>query len=366
MYHSNIYSQSSEEDSPVRSPSNTSTSLSTVSRNITYTLFVFDVNLKKTTFLLPADVAETLPEKVEYSRVKAYLKPKKGRLLFNHGKCLAIHCFDKQEACSSGGKYSMKLRDSMIDRKRMGYVVLPKTDNLRAAEVYDGGVEFKDADVNCVMDGDKVHVTYKVITAPRPHIPLSEKQRTQNLLYHLEKYILEKNLPLDLKSPRKTNIANLCRFTGGGDVTVSARKGVVVIGGTSVIDERDITPLKEGDVTTTTSVETKLPTNPTTYRDAEQQLFANMHMSASEAVIDGLLCGEIEPSEVKRILAYGSILKPGSNLVALYKLVAEFNKDTYVQIDYQVETIYWHNFFDGVLLYMLNRLICNDRPELTE
>ena len=56
------------------------------------------------------------------------------------------------------------------------------------------------------------------------------------------------------------------------------------------------------------------------------------------------------------MISYGTILKPGCNLVVLYKLVAEFNSDTYIQIDYQVATMYWHNYFDRVLLYMFNKL----------
>ena len=73
---------------------------------------------------------------------------------------------------------------------------------------------------------------------------------------------------------------------------------VVVIGGTSIIDEEDITSLNEGDVTTTTSAKKKLPTNSITYEETEQQPFANVHMSAPEAMIDRLLHGEIEPSRL--------------------------------------------------------------------
>lgn len=32
------------------------------------------------------------------------------------------------------------------------------------------------------------------------------------------------------------------------------------------------------------------------------------------------------------MIAYGTILKPGANVVALYKLAAPFNKETYIQI----------------------------------
>ena len=63
---------------------------------------------------------------------------------------------------------------------------------------------------------------------------------------------------------------------------------------------------------------------------------ANMHLSASEAMITGLVSGRIDPVETKRMNTYGTIWR---NLVTLYKLVAEFNKETYIQVDYDVETI---------------------------
>ena len=130
------------------------------------------------------------------------------------------------------------------------------------------------------------------------------------------------------------------------------------MGGGVYNDEEEVTPLKEGDVPTITNIENKLPTNPMTYEEMEKQLFANMHLSASKAMITGLISGEIDPSEV---IAYGTIIKPGRNLVTLYKLVGEFNEKTYIQVDYQVETIYWHNYFDRVLLYnMFNKLCLKD------
>ena len=45
-----------------------------------------------------------------------------------------------------------------------------------------------------------------------------------------------------------------------------------------------------------------------------------------------------------------------------YQSVAGLNEETYIQIDYQVKAIYWHDFFDKVLLYMFNKL-CKDRVE---
>lgn len=88
-----------------------------------------------------------------------------------------------------------------------------------------------------------------------------------------------------------------------------------------------------------------------------------MYLSASHILINGLVSGDVDPAQINRIISYGTILKPGCNLVVLYKMVAEFNCATYVQIDYQVSTIYWHNFFDRVLLYMLYRITSSGSSE---
>ena len=113
--------------------------------NVTYIFFRFDINLEKILFTLPAEVAIALPEMVYYSQVNCYLpsslRKKTGMLFFSHAKRVAIHCFNTQEACSSGGSYSTKLRESMIDRKGKGYITLSnETCKLRAAEVFDGGM----------------------------------------------------------------------------------------------------------------------------------------------------------------------------------------------------------------------------------
>ena len=63
--------------------------------------------------------------------------------------------------------------------------------------------------------------------------------------------------------------------------------------------------------------------------DVERQLFANMHLSSCEALISGLMHKNVDPNSINCMIAYGTILKPGSNLVALYKSVAPFNKNTY-------------------------------------
>ena len=82
-----------------------------------------------------------------------------------------------------------------------------------------------------------------------------------------------------------------------------------------------------------------------------------MHTSASETLIAGLIEGKVDPSEVKCMISisFGTILKPGSNLVALYQLVAGLNKETYIQIDYQVKTMYWHDFLtEYYCIYSIN------------
>ena len=153
-------------------------------------------------------------------------------------------------------------------------------------------------------------------------------------------------------------MSKLCRFSGGGYVSIVSSHGVVVIGGTCTDENEEVTPLKEGDIATTGNIENKLATNAMSYQDTEKQLFANMHKSASEATLVAILNGDLNPNVVNRMVAYGTILKPGTNIVTLYKLVAELNNETYVQVDYQVHTIYWHSFFNRVSLYMLNK-VCN-------
>lgn len=322
------------------------------------------MNVTKQTFTLPADLAEKLPIQVEYETLTPYLSVsgRGGKVLFEHSNRVAFHYFDNQEACSGGGQYSNKLRQNMVDRARSGYVVLPTNTKLRAAEVYDGGADYENIDVQCVSDNerDTVHVTYKPVVGPRYRTPLTEKQRTENLENHLEKYLSEEQLPLSLKPYKRMNISGYCRFSGGGHITMMSNQGVIVIGGTCVDQDEEVTPLKDGDVPATSTIENKLATNPKTYEETEKQLFANMHRSASEATICGLIQGDLNATRVKRMIGYGTILKPGNNIVSLYKLVAELNGNTYIQIDFEVETIFWHNYFDRVLLYMFNKL-CKTR-----
>ena len=139
-----------------------------------------------------------------------------------------------------------------------------------------------------------------------------------------------------------------------------------MIGGTVLDDEEEeeeVTPLKAGDVATTATIENKLATSSLSLEQTEKQLFANMFVSATQTVLSGLINGGLTSSSIERMVAYGTIMKPGTNLVLLYKLIAPFNGDTYVQIDYRIQTIYWHYFFNRVLQYTFNKLSATSPPE---
>ena len=65
--------------------------------------------------------------------------------------------------------WSAKLKCNTIDRQRRGgYVELPEKRMLRAAEVYDGGMDYRDADVQCISGGGKMQMTFKLIEASQP------------------------------------------------------------------------------------------------------------------------------------------------------------------------------------------------------
>ena len=158
-------------------------------------------------------------------------------------------------------------------------------------------------------------------------------------MHHLEKLFVKQKIPIKIATQKKDiTYSKLCRFSSGGDVTLISNNGPFIIGVPS-IDKDEVTPLKKGDVDTTSCIENKLVTNLQSYSDTEKQLFANMHLSCTEALISRLLDGTVDPSEIDRVIAYGTILKPGLNIVALCKLVAPFNSETYVQIEYMTETI---------------------------
>ena len=236
------------------------------------------------------------------------------KFFMSHEKLVAFKIFEKPEACSTrGGRYSFKLRESMINRRRKpsGYVSLPELGTLRAAEVYDGGSHYKNRKVMCSSSHGTVQLSYEEPPMPvRPSTPLSEKERTANLVDHLQQYFEKEGIPLEVVTQKKdVSYSNLCRFSGGGDVTLISRNGPLVIGvPTGDVDE--VTPLKKGDMATTSSIENKLATNSQSYPDTEQQLFANMLLSSTEAFIARLLDGSVDPNEVNHVIAYGTIWNP--------------------------------------------------------
>ena len=67
-------------------------------------------------------------------------------------KCLAFRVFENREACSRGGEYASNLHSSMKDRASDGYVTLPNPTKLRAAEIYDDGIEYQDVEVKVNED----------------------------------------------------------------------------------------------------------------------------------------------------------------------------------------------------------------------
>ena len=302
----------------------------------------------------PLDLMTLLPEEVTSSRLKNYLPScfRHGKIAFDHEKSIGVYCFLAQEACFSLGDNSILLLDRLQDRKRQkdGYVQLPSNGQLRAAEVYEGGTTYNAIDVKLDDSDGKLHVHMDIPREARiSYTPPTEEIRTGHLVQHLRWFIEDKKLPL-VVNPTRGIVKKVSVFSGGGDVSITSSHGCVVIGGTDMaMDEDDVTPLKEGDVATTTTIENKIAINSRSYmyHNCEQQLFANMHLSATHALVNQLFDGSIKPSQVERIVAYGSILKPGFNSVALYTLVAPCNSKTYVQVDYCVHTIYWHPFLIG-------------------
>ena len=79
--------------------------------------------------------------------------------------------FDEQEGCSKGGRYSVSLWDSMIDRSDRD-LKLPIADNLHAAKVYDGSVRYKDIEVKTTGTEEGEYVFSIKCTKPvRPSNP---------------------------------------------------------------------------------------------------------------------------------------------------------------------------------------------------
>ena len=161
-----------------------------------------------------------------------------------------------------------------------GYITLPDTSKLRVAKVFDGGNKYSKAEVQSTISGvgDRIHtVKGKILNIPRParpDTPLSEKQQTENLIHHLDQFFSVEKLPLSMRVYHGSKFSDLCWFSGGGDVTIYAKDGVVIIGGTCIDDL--MTPWREGDVPITSCIENKLTMNTTSYEDTELQLFVGV------------------------------------------------------------------------------------------
>ena len=56
-----------------------------------------------------------------------------------------------------------------------------------------------------------------------------------------------------------------------------------------------------------------------------------MFVSATEVMVSGFLSGNLMPLSVERVVIYGTILKPGTNLVSIH--VGRPIQNTYIQID---------------------------------
>ena len=98
---------------------------------------------------------------------------------------IGFQLFNDQEACSSGGKwsYAYALWKSRIDRSDRK-LKIPLADNLHVADVFDGGIEYKDMQV-ATLKNDEFTFSVRDIRS-RATTPPTEKQRTQNVIHNYE------------------------------------------------------------------------------------------------------------------------------------------------------------------------------------
>ena len=85
------------------------------------------------------------------------------------------------------------------------------------------------------------------------HLPLyPRRKKTANLVDYLQHYFTEEKIPLEVATLKKNiSYSKFCRFSGGGDVSIISCNGPIVIG----VPEDEVTPLKDGDVATTSNTE---------------------------------------------------------------------------------------------------------------
>ena len=72
--------------------------------------------------------------------------------------------------------------------------------------------------------------------------PHTIQHKRKNRKPHKSSTKIHYKVPFSLTSENKIAFTNLCKFSGG-DITVSASKGVIVIGGTTTYDDDELTPL---------------------------------------------------------------------------------------------------------------------------
>ena len=115
-----------------------------------------------------------------------------------------------------------------------------------------------------------MQISYTDVPGPeRPSTPLSEKEKNGKSSAPPTALFYRGNVPLEIATPRKSiSYSKFCRFSGGGDVSIISCNGPVVIG-VPGMDQDEVTPLKDGDVATTSNIENKLATNSQLYSDTE-------------------------------------------------------------------------------------------------
>ena len=297
--------------------------------------------------------------------------PKAKKYLVSSKHSVIISIFENLEGCSSHGRYAKRLMSTLQDRERScgRYVTLPfSIGKMMAAEVFDGGSIYGDtcSSYSCKPKEGGTEIELKLFikdpkVPARPSTPLSEGQRTTLVTQHLRKVLPKEHPSLSLDvSFDQGNLKGTCRFSGRGDLTIMSKKGPIVIGGTQTSMTEDDSPDAKGDCPSTSNVEAKLATNTQSFCESEMQLFANMHLSATYAVVTALLAGKVNPHKIERLIAYGTILKPSSGFCRLYKLLAPCNRETHIKLQYSSTTVYWHPVFNRILKYMCLKLESSD------
>ena len=155
-----------------------------------------------------------------------------------------------------------------------------------------------DFSTTVVEGGTKCQYSFTAPRPERPNTPLSMAQRATHVHQHLQKVLAIEHPRLSLDCVYTFNPKGTCRFLEGGDITIWFRQGAVVIGKTDRGVYENDSPDVKGDAVTSCNVEAKLQTNVQSLVDIETQLVANMHLSASHTIAQGLLSGQINPKRL--------------------------------------------------------------------